>query len=191
MAIYTRQGDFGETGLPGGERIRKNCPRTEACGTLDEMNASIGLLLSQLPDSLEPQRPLLTQVQSDLYSAACHLAGTHTKVKTLPVISDTQTETLEKAIDTMTATMPELQNFILPGGCQTAAHIHMSRTLCRRTERRIVNFLETLPEGGIGEPLYVITCYMNRLSDYLFTLARYANHVAEIDDSPWNAEHAS
>jgi cob(I)alamin adenosyltransferase len=190
MAIYTRQGDFGETGLPGGERVSKNCPRTEACGTLDEVNASIGLLLAQLPDTLEAQRPLLRQVQSDLYSAACHLAGTGTDAETLPVIRDTRIEELEKAIDTMTDAMPELRSFVLPCGCQTAAQSHVARTVCRRAERRIVNFLETLPAGGVGEPLYVIICYVNRLSDYLFTLARYTNHTASIDDTPWDAEPA-
>lgn len=187
MGIYTKQGDFGETGLPGGGRISKSSPRTEAVGSLDELNATVGLLLVDFPRALQAQGDVLRQVQSDLYSAACHLAGTGTAVEHLPAVHPTRITCLENAIDTMTDTMPEICSFVLPSGCHTAALAHVTRTGCRRTERRLVSFMETLAEGSADEPLFVILRYINRLSDYLFTLARFANHSAGLSDTPWTA----
>ena len=187
MGIYTKKGDLGETGLPGGERISKNSPRTESYGTLDELNAVIGLLLSDMPEPLDAQRRTLSRIQSDIFNAACHLAGTGTSAQNVPSVAESRIEELETAIDDMTSAMPELHSFVLPCGCRSAARAHVARTVCRRAERRLVHFFETLPDGAVSEQLFTILRYINRLSDYLFTLARYANHTAGPGDTPWTA----
>lgn len=165
--IYTKTGDQGTSGLFGGQRVPKNHPRLEAYGTIDELNSAIGLIQISVPE--------LQQIQSDLFLVGTELATPQGK----PQLAATRIADLERSIDAMTAELPELKHFILPGGHSTAATTHLARTICRRAERRIIQLAETEPVNP------VIIQYMNRLSDWLFTLARYLNKQHGVTDHPW------
>jgi cob(I)alamin adenosyltransferase len=168
MRIYTRGGDRGETSLIGGRRVRKNAPRVEACGTVDELNAAIGWARSkgQPPDV----DAVLAGVQRDLFDLGADLATPSGGGR----IGPRHVARLEAAIDGFDARLPPLRNFILPGGARPAAALHLARTICRRAERRIVR---------LGDERAI--AYVNRLSDLLFVLARCANHAAGLPDVPW------
>lgn len=168
MKIYTRTGDKGKTSLIGGKRVSKTHQRLEAYGTIDELNAHIGLLLAQLPAD-ESERTTLLQVQNILFVVGAQLATPPEVTGTLAVTSE-MLSTLEEAIDRIDAGLPPLKAFVLPGGTQAASQCHVCRTVCRRAERRVLALASraTIPSE--------LTSYLNRLSDYLFVLSRKINN---------------
>jgi cob(I)alamin adenosyltransferase len=182
LRIYTRTGDDGSTALFGGQRVSKCDLRVEAYGTVDELNAFIGLASAR---TLEGDlNSLFAQIQHDLFAIGADLAtpptdsGKHGSVTVIPV-SPGRTAVLERAIDHFELELPPLRTFILPGGTELASQLHICRGVCRRAERRVVELgeLEAInPE---------IIRYLNRLSDLLFVLARTANQRAGVEDVPW------
>lgn len=158
--IYTRTGDDGSTGLGDGSRVRKDAHRVEAYGTVDEVNAHVGLLRAQLPDD-HPAQVLLGDIQHDLFDLGGELC-----IPGYTLLQTTQVTALEAAIDALNADLPALKDFILPGGSLPAAQAHVARTVCRRAERLVVTLAaqETVNVAAIQ--------YLNRLSDYLFVLSR-------------------
>ncbi len=177
MKIYTKTGDAGQTGLFGGSRVSKSHIRVEAYGTVDELNAFIGLLHDSLSE--EPVRELLRQIQHRLFSIGATLAADPTGPPLPPDLRPHDIALLEEAIDTMTQTLPPLRHFILPGGFPTVSLAHVCRTVCRRAERIVVALheQEAVPEEVLQ--------YLNRLSDYFFVLARYLGHLAGADEIKW------
>lgn len=178
MKVYTRTGDEGQTGLLGGTRVAKHHPRIEAYGTLDELNAFIGLLRDTVTDGTV--RGELLRIQTELFSVGSHLAADPENNKfPLPPIDLSLTADLEAAMDRMDASLPALKNFILPGGHVANAHAHVCRTVTRRAERRIDELKATLslPDGVL--PL------LNRLSDYFFVLARWLSAQNDADEIAW------
>ena len=173
--IYTRTGDDGSTGLGDGSRVDKDSLRVEAIGTIDELNSSIGLLLSHaLPDTVEPA---LTAIQHDLFDLGGELSIPGTSlVKAGRVLA------LEQLLDTLNAELPPLQEFILPGGTRAAAACHVARAVCRRAERRVCSLSrhETINRTALE--------YLNRLSDLLFVAARHLNKQAGRPDIFWQHE---
>jgi cob(I)alamin adenosyltransferase len=166
MSIYTKTGDKGATGLIGGTRVPKNDIRLEAYGTLDELNAFIGLLLSELQDASDID--FNRDIQHRLFKLGAYLATdqTHTAPMYAEPITEAHFTEMEREIDRITAHLPELHRFVLPGGNRSASLCHLCRTVCRRAERRTV-------EVGAHYPVHPhILKYLNRLSDYYFTLAR-------------------
>ncbi|MEL7483920.1 MAG: cob(I)yrinic acid a,c-diamide adenosyltransferase [Planctomycetota bacterium] len=170
--IYTRTGDGGETGLGDGSRVAKTDARVEAYGTVDEANAAIGLAVLVCSD--DTMRSLLVRVQNDLFDVGADLC---TPVKPGEHVGDAlrvtggQTEYLEGEIDRVNSTLESLTSFVLPGGTELAARLHLARTIVRRAERRVIEFAETADGAAAAEPIR----YLNRLSDLLFVLARAAN----------------
>ncbi len=180
MKIYTKTGDDGTTGLIGGSRVRKSDARIDCYGTIDELNATLGLALVTAPAQLH--EPLLA-VQNDLFVIGSHLATPMeeppSKTAWLPPMDESIITRLEMQIDSAESNLPTLRQFILPGGTETAARLHIARTICRRAERLLVRF-------SLDRPVPAITLtYLNRLSDWLFVHARLANHVAGVEDVPW------
>ena len=163
--IYTRKGDDGKTALIGGDRVSKHHIRVESYGTVDELNSQLGLIRSM--ESNEWVLNALAEVQDRLFTLGSYLASAAGSKMILPGLFDSDVEFLEKEIDRMTTQLPELRNFILPGATTQGAHAHVARCVCRRAERLVV----FLADNEEIEPLILI--YLNRLSDYLFTLARY------------------
>ncbi len=181
MKIYTKTGDDGSTGLFGGPRVRKDDPRIEAYGDVDELNASLGWARSrELPEAIDE---LLHQIQNDLFTAGAQLATPDPEKQLAAAIGLDDIEALENAIDHFDANLPPLKNFILPGGTSAAAALHAARTICRRAERRIITLAQT--DGTTISPDLIV--YINRLSDLLFVLARSANFTAGVEDVPWKA----
>jgi len=176
MKIYTKTGDGGETGLIGGERVAKDHPRIAAYGTVDELNALLGLARASKPG--ERLGAELAAIQDDLFVMGSQLASPEENPK-LPTLDSAGTKRLENWIDEAEALLPPLKNFILPGGVPAGAALHLARTVCRRAERRV----QTL--SGQAKLPAEIPVYLNRLSDYLFTAARLANQGAGIADEPW------
>ena len=171
MKIYTRTGDSGETSLFGGRRVAKNDLRIEAYGTIDELNAFIGASRASWPNS--PIDAELETVQSDLFDAGAYLAAPDSdRFKSVPA---SRIEDLERAIDAMEVQLEPLKNFILPGGSIPASQLHIARTVCRRAERLLV---------ALGDQSTTLA-YLNRLADYLFVAARFANLRHGIGDAPW------
>lgn len=166
MKIYTKKGDKGTTALFGGKRLPKNHLKIEAYGTVDELNAYIGLVRDLIED--DEQKKLLIEIQDRLFTIGAHLATDIEKKDklTLPNLYQKDIELLEKAMDIMNETIPPMRAFVLPGGHPTVSHCHIARCVCRRAERKIValNMEENVDE--------LILSYLNRLSDYLFVLAR-------------------
>ncbi len=181
MKIYTKTGDDGTTGLIGGQRAPKCDLRIECIGRIDELNASIGLACVTADAELATK---LRAAQNDLFVIGSHLAVSAGKAapKHLPPITDEMIERLENQIDSATDELPALTNFILPGGTETSARLHMARAICRNAERCVVDFAQKQP---ISE---LIVIYLNRLSDWLFVQARFANHIAGVKDVPWKPE---
>jgi len=177
--VYTKTGDDGTTGLVGGNRVKKYDPRLEGYGTVDELNASIGIIRSfDIPDDI---KSLLIQIQNKLFNIGSRLASDHKgdSFTAKLVVKNEEIEVLETAIDKFEEDLPALKKFILPGGELSVAQCHMSRTICRRAERRIVEFAEQTPV----QP--EIIKYINRLSDFLFVLARKLSHLEGIEETPW------
>ncbi len=177
--IYTKSGDGGETGLGDGSRVAKDHPRVAAYGTVDELNAILGLLLSLSPQPAESE--LLRSIQNDLFDVGADLCVPQTddeKAGARLRVRAEQVARLEQAIDRLNANLAPLTSFILPGGQTPAAWCHLARTVCRRAEREVV----TLARGEAINPQVVI--YLNRLSDLLFVLARVYNNNGR-DDILW------
>lgn len=165
MKIYTKTGDDGTTGLIGGDRILKNHIRIESYGTVDELNSWIGVLCSNITDEYTTSD--LRFIQDRLFTVGSNLAMGEKSQFKVPSVEENDILGLEKLIDKMNETLPELKNFILPGGSQVVSFCHVARTVCRRAERQVISLsqIEELDD------LYVK--YLNRLSDYLFVLSRF------------------
>lgn len=184
MKIYTKGGDTGGTALFGGKRVDKDDIQIEAYGTIDELNSFIGTLIATLDNDpkLSEDHQLVKTIQAILFDIGSHLASDGTADKYLPVLEESLIEDLEKAIDRMTALLPPLKSFILPGGNARIAAAHICRTVCRRAERRIV----TLSQHAESTSLSFIIKYVNRLSDYFFVLSRLISLHDGIDEVKWN-----
>lgn len=177
--IYTKTGDDGTTGLVGGTRVNKYDIRLEAYGTVDELNAAIGVIRSyDIPLVLKQK---LEEVQNKLFNIGSRLASDEkgdVYTSRLAVSAD-HLRFLEASIDEMEEDLPELTQFILPGGDLASAQCHVARTICRRAERRILEFSLQSP---VGEGTLK---YMNRLSDFLFVMARKLSVLSGVEDKPW------
>ena len=179
MKIYTRTGDDGSTGLFGGPRVDKADARIEAYGTVDELNAVIGMVrLQQLPDALNKS---LHRIQNELFSVGAELASPDPTKHGLQVISERHINRLEEWIDTIESKLPPLKHFILPGGCPAAGYLHFARAVCRRAERCVVA-LSKASQANVSPEL---THYLNRLSDFLFVASRMANQQAGHQEVIW------
>ncbi|WDQ15495.1 cob(I)yrinic acid a,c-diamide adenosyltransferase [Rhodopirellula sp. P2] len=193
MKIYTRTGDSGTTGLFGGPRVAKDDTRIEAYGTVDELNATLGQVRSALEqsaaDASEAQRALgeldarLVQVQHELFSIGAELASPHPDQFDLRVIGNPHIERLEEWIDDAEQHLPPLKQFILPGGSILASHVHLSRAVCRRAERRVISLADAVQtETPISDTVII---YLNRLSDWLFVVSRLVNQILNVPDQIW------
>jgi len=180
MKIYTKTGDKGETSLFGGKRLPKSDIRIEAYGTVDELNAYIGVVRDSILD--EKTRELLKSVQDNLFTIGSHLATETSVSPYVPEIKNDHIAPLEQAMDEMDAQLPKLKNFILPGGHTTVSFCHIARTVCRRAERRVVA-LNT--DADVPQP---IIQYLNRLSDYLFVLARKLTQDLDAEEVTWDGK---
>ncbi|SHK97525.1 cob(I)yrinic acid a,c-diamide adenosyltransferase [Rhodothermus profundi] len=185
MKIYTRTGDDGTTGLFGGGRVPKSHPLIAAYGTVDELNAWLGLARTQLLSEESDLETLLQRLQGMLFEVGADLATPlDSRARTVRIKAD-HIDSLEREIDRLEAQLPPLKTFILPGGAPAAATLHVARTVCRRAERLVVEALqqETLnPE---------VLRFLNRLSDLLFVLARWVNHRRGTAETPWMPEKHS
>jgi cob(I)alamin adenosyltransferase len=180
MKIYTKKGDGGDTGLYGNVRVPKDDLRIRTYGTLDELNAQLGLTLCEanLPSPLPTS---LLRIQGELFQLGAELATPRGKATGIRLVEQPEIEALEHEIDAMEARLTPLKTFVLPGGSRASALLHLARTVCRRAERELVSL-------NRGEPQRAQTIqYLNRLSDYLFVCARFANHAAGVADVPWIA----
>ncbi len=179
MKIYTKTGDQGMTGVLGSGRVTKDDPRIEAYGTVDELNAVLGLVrASGLDPDLDAS---VAAIQDDLFAVGAALADPVENGPFQALITPDHTERLERIIDDLEASLPPLTQFILPGGTPAAAQLHLARTVCRRAERMAVRLCRQ-PGEHVAAPLLV---YLNRLGDLLFVLARAVNHRAGVADIPW------
>jgi cob(I)alamin adenosyltransferase len=177
MKIYTKTGDRGQTSLLGGTRVSKSDPRIEAYGTVDELNAVMGLLALHVPAEVVD---FLHKLQSELFNLGSNLAREKKDLPfQVPGLTPSIIAELEQAMDVMTAELPPLRSFILPGGSPGSAHAHLARTVCRRAERRCIEVPEVMDAipGGVE--------FLNRLSDYFFVLARFLSHRAGAAEIPW------
>jgi len=178
MKIYTKNGDRGETSLLGGHRVSKDALRIEAYGTVDELNSVLGIARAHKPSTDVDQ--ILGLVQSDLFVLGADLAASGEKRSAMvQPVSQEQVSRLEQTIDSLDAKLPPLTTFIIPGGSPLAAQLHLARTICRRAERLVVR----LSKNETVDPL--CTIYLNRLSDALFVIARYANQIDGVREVPW------
>lgn len=184
--IYTRTGDRGETGLSGGRRVKKSHPRVRAYGEVDELNCAVGAALASLPSarSFAPLRRTLEATQEQLFVLGALLATPPEQLSRLSPPFDRGLDpgavrSLETEIDRLSAGLEPLRRFILPGGSAPGAWLHLARTVCRRAERGAVALGESepLPEGAVT--------YLNRLSDYLFTAARWVNKRLRRAETQW------
>ena len=180
--IYTKTGDRGETGLFGGPRVPKDDPRIEACGTVDELNAAIGV--ARAAGTAGDADVTLARVQSELFDVGAELSTPEPKAHDLERIGDENISELERAIDRFEADLEPLKQFILPAGAEVSARLHFARTVCRRAERRVVS-LRKQPGVNVREELLI---YLNRLSDLLFVLARWVNQQAGVRDEIWKRD---
>lgn len=188
LKIYTKTGDKGETGLYGGKRVRKDNVRVRAYGDIDETNAAIGIARSYIVEGSSGSREILSYidqvletVQNKLFSLGATLAGTEDQNYS---IKDSDLEYLEKCIDHMDEHVQPIKAFILPYGTDLAARLHLARTVARRAERSIVALSAEEPVDAN------ILAYTNRLSDFLFTLARFANKAQGVPDTLWKKDFA-
>jgi cob(I)alamin adenosyltransferase len=169
--VYTKGGDKGETSLIGGERVSKADPRLECYGTIDELNATVGLMIESLASSAAGSHltPILQRVQNELFNLGCELATPDPERRAkLPRIEARHVEGLERDIDAVNDELPVLKSFVLPGGGWPSAYSHLARTVCRRAERLVVSLAQAEDIGG-DMPVQ----YLNRLSDALFVWGRW------------------
>ncbi len=177
MKIYTKTGDSGETGLVGGKRLGKDSLRIRAYGEVDELNALLGVCRAH--NSHENLGDMLHQIQKELFDLGADLATPLNSKVPVPRVQKKQIGRLEQWIDEIDGQLPPLRNFVLPGGCILAAHLHTARTVCRRAERSVVALQKS---EETGEHVLV---YMNRLSDLLFMMARLANALDGVQEELW------
>ena len=181
MKIYTKTGDAGTTALYGGTRVSKSDERVETYGTLDELNAHLGLLRDQ--EVNKDRAPLFQEIQETLFVIGSHLAADPNKaLMKLPSLPKGMVQHLEQLIDKMDADLPAMKFFILPGGHPAVSVAHVARCVCRRAERQVVRFAQhetVAPE---------IVIYLNRLSDWLFVLARTMGQELGVDEIPWKPQ---
>lgn len=177
--VYTRTGDKGQTSIIGGIRVSKSCERLEAYGTVDELSSHLGLLAALLPDG--DDKDMIIRIQNNLFSVCSNLATdqSQTPLYDSAKLAEGEIDMLEKEIDAIMKMLPERQGFILPGGTQSAAQAHVCRTVCRRAERRIVALSEVAQISPETQQ------YVNRLSDYLFVLAKKINFNAGVSEIIW------
>jgi len=177
LKIYTKTGDDGKTSLYGGKRVEKHNLQVVAYGTVDELNSSLGVLLSHLGDAFS--KDFITQIQQDLFSVGTHLAGnSRQSLDHLPK----RVMAMEKQMDEMAEVLLPLKNFILPAGGKDAAFCHLARSICRRAEREVIRLSKV---DNVDKRVII---YLNRLSDFLFQTARWLNREAKIRDVVWNKE---
>ncbi len=179
LKVYTKTGDDGTTGLVGGTRVKKYDTRLEAYGTVDELNASIGVIRSyEIPSNIAK---ILIEIQNKLFNIGSRLASDE-KGDAFTIglsILENDINLLEKSIDSFEATLPPLAEFVLPGGELSVAQCHVARTICRRAERRVLEFSEIHPVQN------EVIKYLNRLSDFLFVLARKLTFDKNVDEVNW------
>jgi len=182
MKIYTKGGDKGNTSLLGGSRVLKSNIRIHAYGTVDELNSYIGLLADQ--EVNRGRVDFIRAIQSTLFTIGSHLAAaSEMDTSKLPEIAEPQVELLEKAIDEMDEALPELKSFLLPGGHQSVSFGHVSRCVCRRAERLVIQ----LGDENFVPP--IIITYLNRLSDYLYVLSRKMGQELGVEEIPWKPDY--
>ncbi|HEY8400518.1 MAG TPA: cob(I)yrinic acid a,c-diamide adenosyltransferase [Cytophagaceae bacterium] len=178
MKIYTKTGDKGETGLFGGKRVKKSSERINAYGTIDELNSFIGLVRDLTDNNTRKEE--LKQIQNELFVAGAFLASDPEKPNAFATdLSLESIVALEKSIDAMESVLTPLKNFILPGGHPAVSYCHIARTVCRRAERAVVSLRENEFAGENIIP------YLNRLSDYLFVLARFIAKELNVEEVTW------
>ncbi len=178
MKIYTRKGDDGKTALLGGDRVSKHHLRVEAYGTVDELNSHIGMLRAMTQDA--KITAILADVQDRLFTLGSYLASAAGSKMILPQLEDSDISFLETEIDRMTSELPELKNFILPGATVPGSQAHVVRCVCRRAERLVVMLRDN------EEVEEMIIPYLNRLSDYFFTLARFLDRQNGGEEITWS-----
>jgi cob(I)alamin adenosyltransferase len=180
--VYTRVGDGGETSLIGGERVSKASARLECYGTVDELNAVLGLVCEALADSAARTflLPIVRRVQGELFNLGCELATPDPARRAKgPRIAQRHVDALERDIDAVNDELPALKSFVLPGGGRASAHLHLARTVCRRCERLVV---------ALGDADHALgVAYLNRLSDALFVWGRWAAHKDGADEPLWDS----
>ena len=187
MKIYTRTGDKGETSLFTGQRVPKSDPFIEALGAVDECNSTLGVAIAFLPQhgKMEPIREQLLTIQHALFDVGAALATPRTKAIATKLektrFDDEEIALLEKWIDAMEEQLPKLHAFILPGGQHAGAFLHQARSICRRAERRV------LPLNKMADVSDNVLIYLNRLSDYLFSVSRYVNFLNHTPETTWIA----
>ena len=177
MKVYTKTGDTGTTSLVGGKRVPKDCARLESYGTIDELNAQVGLLLTYVSEPVD--RETLIGIQNNLFVIGAQLATESPQVPSV-VITSVDVTKLEQSIDAASEGLPKWRGFTLPGGCRPAALAHVCRTICRRAERRILTLNsseEVAPE---------LLAYVNRLSDYFYILALRLNFLQGTEEILWH-----
>ncbi len=177
MKIYTKTGDSGSTSLFGGGRVQKNTVRIEAYGTVDELNATIGVVRANSPSHRVDE--MLGIIQSELFVLGADLATPMDAKAQIKRVDQAMSTRLESWIDELDVTLEPLRYFVLPGGSVTASLLHISRTVCRRAERCVVTARET---ETISDEVII---YLNRLSDLLFVMSRYENHVTDTPEVRW------
>jgi cob(I)alamin adenosyltransferase len=187
MRLYTRSGDGGDTALVSGQRVGKDSLRVKAYGHVDELNCHIGLALAACGDADAAIREPLLEVQHRLFDLGAELATPRFTVEeaSLNLVDTPDIEAMERRIDAACDPVPSLKQFILPGGTELAARLHVARAVCRRAERHCVAL------GRVEATRPVVIVYLNRLSDLLFALARLANHQAGVADTPWRKQPAA
>lgn len=178
MKLSTKTGDGGQTGLIGGERVDKHDARVATYGEVDELNAVLGLVVAALPD--DTWRSDLHAIQSDLFTLGAQLAVSDAATPGQRIVPE-QVARLDALLDAVSASLPELTNFVLPGGCELAARFHLARTVCRRAERGVVALSRRVTLDA------QVIVYLNRLSDLLFAYALAANQRAGVADIVWHA----
>ena len=186
MGIYTGTGDGGRTGLFSGQRVSKSHLRVEAYGELDELNSVLGLLISELPEAAAEPADELQKIQSDLFRAGSWLSTLSAAEAggALEEMDSERTAELERAIDRMNSELPPLRGFVLPGGHPSAALAHVARTVCRRAERRVVALFDS-SRSDTDPEIEKIIMLLNRISDYLFVLARHLNQLKGAPEILW------
>ncbi|MGB0428924.1 MAG: cob(I)yrinic acid a,c-diamide adenosyltransferase [Bacteroidia bacterium] len=177
MKVYTKTGDKGETSLIGGKRVAKNHERIDAYGTIDELNSFIGLVRDYTQNT--EQSDLLYKVQNTLFVIGSNLAAMPESKMEIPNLQEQEIGELETAIDSMEKQLPELKNFILPGGHPAVSHAHVARCICRRAERLCVSVNDHVDIDASIIP------YLNRLSDYLFVLSRFLAKENNVEEVIW------
>ena len=177
MKLYTRRGDDGQTDLFGGQRVSKTDPRMGACGSVDELNCMLGVTGALCKH--QSMRQIIFQLQHELFELGADLATPlDAKIK-MSRVAQAHIDALEKLIDQATDQALPMTCFILPGGCELAARLHLSRAICRRAERETVDATTSIELNPM------VVTYLNRLSDLLFALARWANVIEGVADVPW------